>query len=256
MGLIYPVKKVYITQDWGVNRDNYSKFGLLGHNGIDLRAFLPSGERCYEGGKSEVFAPHDGKIIENSFDSSYGWYSKIENDKEGSILAHFHSKSACVVGSYVLAGDLIGYQGTTGNSTGIHLHWGYYPKPRNKASGYSGTINQLLIMNDTNSQNKAPKTILVDLSDWEKMHKNSLSLDEITDFLSLERNSDGKVVTSAVQGLINDKIKLAEDLKLCQNEPKQIKIDKSIEVAGTKWEINGLNVQSDGLMIANYQKIS
>lgn len=138
-----PVKKIYITQKFGVNPDAYAKFGLKGHNGIDYRAFLPNGERCYEGGKSEVFAPHDGKIIENVFDANgYGWYVKIENDNEGSVLAHFSSQSPLKVGTNVQEGHFIGFQGTTGNSTGIHLHWGYYKKPRDRSNGYGGFINQ------------------------------------------------------------------------------------------------------------------
>lgn len=138
-----PVKKEYITQKFGVNAAAYAKFGLKGHNGIDYRAFLPNGDRCYEGGKSEVFAPHDGKIIENVLDANgYGWYIKIENDKEGSVLGHFHTQSPCKVGSSVSEGQLVGYQGTTGNSTGIHLHWGYYKFPRDRQNGYAGFINQ------------------------------------------------------------------------------------------------------------------
>lgn len=138
-----PVKKEYITQKFGVNAAAYAKFGLKGHNGIDYRAFLPSGERCYEGGKSEVFAPHSGKIIENVLDANgYGWYIKIENDKEGSVLGHFHTQSPCKVGSSVSEGQLVGYQGTTGNSTGIHLHWGYYKFPRDRQNCYAGFINQ------------------------------------------------------------------------------------------------------------------
>lgn len=138
-----PVKKIFITQKFGANPSSYSKFGLKGHNGIDYRAFLPNGERCHEGGKSEVFAPHDGKIIENTLDAKgYGWYVKIENTKEGSVLGHFSAHSPCKIGTMVKEGQLIGYQGTTGNSTGIHLHWGYYKIPRDRANGYAGFINQ------------------------------------------------------------------------------------------------------------------
>ena len=138
-----PVKKIYITQVFGVNKANYIKFGLQGHNGEDFRAFLPNGERCYEGGKSEVFSPHDGEVIENVFDANgYGWYTKIENDIEGSLLGHFSSQSPLLVGTKVKEGQLVGYQGTTGNSTGIHLHWGYYRKPRDRNNGFNGYINQ------------------------------------------------------------------------------------------------------------------
>lgn len=138
-----PVKKEYITQEFGANPAAYKRFGLNGHNGIDLRAFLINGDRCYAGERSPVYAPHDGKIIENAYDASgFGNYVKIENDKEGSVLAHFSSKCKLNVGDTVKMGDFIAYQGTTGNSTGIHLHWGYYKKPRDRSNGYNGFINQ------------------------------------------------------------------------------------------------------------------
>ena len=143
MSLIHPVKKVYITQKWGVNADIYKRFGLSGHNGVDYRIFSEAGNRAVYG---RSFAPHDGKIIEAYNDGAgYGWYVKIENDKEGSILAH-HKELLVKIGDTVEQGDMIGITDNTGWSTGPHLHWGYYLKPRNKANGYSGTINQLLLI--------------------------------------------------------------------------------------------------------------
>jgi hypothetical protein len=139
----YPVKKVFITQEFGANPANYAKWGYKGHNGIDYRAFNPDGSRCYVGGKSEVFAPHSGKIIENAMDANgYGWYTKIENAVEGSILAHFSEKCSRAIGENVNEGDFLAFQGTTGNSTGIHLHHGYYRHPRNRQNGYGGMIDQ------------------------------------------------------------------------------------------------------------------
>jgi murein DD-endopeptidase MepM/ murein hydrolase activator NlpD len=138
-----PVKKEYVTQIFGANPAAYAQFGYKGHNGIDFRAFLSNGDRCYLGGQSEVFSPHDGKIIENALDTNgYGWYVKIESAIEGSVMGHFSSQSPKAVGTMVKEGDFIGYQGTTGNSTGIHLHWGYYKHPRDRQNGYGGFINQ------------------------------------------------------------------------------------------------------------------
>ena len=138
-----PVKKIYITQIFGANPSNYAKFGLKGHNGIDFRAFLPNGERCYESGKSEVFAPHSGKVIECAFDASgSGIYVKIEDATQGSVLAHLSSLPKVNIGDTVKQGQFVGFQGTTGNSTGIHLHWGWYPIPRNRNNGYNGYENQ------------------------------------------------------------------------------------------------------------------
>lgn len=138
-----PVKKIYVTQKFGVNRQNYSQFGYLGHNGIDFRAFLPNGERCYVGGKSEVFLPHSGQITVNAFDvGGYGYYIKIGEGYQTSILAHFSERSPLKVGEFYQAGTFCGYQGTSGNSSGIHLHWGWYRNPRNSSNGYGGYQNQ------------------------------------------------------------------------------------------------------------------
>ena len=134
----YPVRKVYLTQGWGENPDIYSRFGLKGHNGIDLRVFDNNGNRAISG---DLIAPHDGKIIEASLDSDgYGWYYKIENDVEGSILGH-NKQLLFKVGDTVEEGQLIAYTDNTGWSTGAHVHWGYYRKPRDRGNGYSGTCD-------------------------------------------------------------------------------------------------------------------
>lgn len=126
------------TQDWNDKRyrANYSQFGIMGHNGEDYGT--PSGTR--------IVAPHGGKIIEATFDSGYGNYVKIEDQYQGSVLAHL-SKISCKVGDTLIEGDEIGLSGNTGNSTGPHLHWGYYRLPRNRENGFLGYIDQSDWMN-------------------------------------------------------------------------------------------------------------
>lgn len=170
--LIHPVKKVFITQGFGANPDVYKRFGYKGHNGVDYRAFLPNGERTTEGGKSEVFAPHSGRVIENGWDpDGYGWYVKIENEKEGSILAHFSQKGP-EVGTELKQGDFVSYQGTTGFSSGIHLHWGYYHIPRDRQNGYGGMIDQIPFINTEVNMDEINK-LKADLAESEK-HKTNL----------------------------------------------------------------------------------
>ncbi len=131
-----------LTQEWGnkleINGvDIYGEYGLLGHNGIDWG--LPNG--------TPIHAPHSGKILERAYDSGgYGEYIKIQNEAQGSILAHLQRKFVVSVGQEVGEGEHIGYSNNTGNSTGPHLHWGYYTLPRDRSNGYSGTINQLPII--------------------------------------------------------------------------------------------------------------
>lgn len=144
--MIWPYRGNYtITQKFGLNPDMYKKFGLLGHNGIDIG--LPTG--------TQVIAPHDGKITEIYNDlQGYGNYIKMENAKEGSVLAHLQSFQ-CKVGDMVSEGQPIALSDNTGNSTGPHLHWGYYLFPRNRNNGYNGYIDQLpLIRQDVTISQK------------------------------------------------------------------------------------------------------
>ena len=135
--MIYPYRGSFtLTQPFGVNKANYVQFGLLGHNGLDYG--LPS--------NTQVIAPHDGKVIETAFDATgYGNYLKIENAKEGSVLAHLASFQV-KVGDTVSQGQPVALSNNTGNSTGSHLHWGYYLFPRDRTNGYAGFINQLPLL--------------------------------------------------------------------------------------------------------------
>ena len=122
-----------LTQGFGENPAAYAKFGMKGHNGLDYG--LPTG--------TQVIAPHSGKVIEATNDpTGYGNYLKIENAKEGSVLAHLQTFQV-KVGDMVSEGQPIALSNNTGNSTGPHLHWGYYLFPRNRQNGYAGFIDQI-----------------------------------------------------------------------------------------------------------------
>lgn len=121
-----------ITQGFGGNPEAYKKFGLKGHDGIDFA--LPTG--------TEVVAPHEGIVTAVKFDAGgYGNYIKIEGSGEGSVLAHL-LVSFVKEGERVGEGQKVGLSDNTGNSTGPHLHWGYFRIPRDKTNGYAGYIDQ------------------------------------------------------------------------------------------------------------------
>lgn len=84
------------------------------HTGIDYG--------CPE--KTEILASADGIVMFAGRDSSgYGKYVIIQHDSERSTLYAHLFKVLVVIGEKVTQGQLIGLSGTTGNSTGPHLHF-------------------------------------------------------------------------------------------------------------------------------------
>jgi len=82
------------------------------HSGYDLAA--PHG--------ANIYAMYDGKVTTASYDSGYGNYI-ILTHKNGFQTLYAHcSKLLCESGDSIDAGDVIALVGSTGNSTGAHLH--------------------------------------------------------------------------------------------------------------------------------------
>lgn len=105
-----------------INGDVSSSFGervhpITGgygfHKGIDLA--LNSGENIY--------AIHDGVVIESKYDQWNGNYIKIKHDNDiVSVYCHC-SKRFVEKGTVVRGGEVIALVGSTGQSTGPHLHF-------------------------------------------------------------------------------------------------------------------------------------
>ncbi len=123
----YPVTQKFGNKLILNGKDYYAQFGLKGHNGLDFGT--PNGV--------EIVAPIAGDVIEAAFDSGYGNYVKIENDKEGALVAHLE-KIEVRVGFHVEEGDLLGISDNTGTSIGPHCHLGWFKKPRDRNNGYNG----------------------------------------------------------------------------------------------------------------------
>ena len=84
------------------------------HTGIDLPA--KSG--------TKIFAVNDGTVVLAKY---YGGYGNCVMVNHGggivTLYAHMKSTPPVKVGQKVKAGDVVGYVGTTGSSTGNHLHF-------------------------------------------------------------------------------------------------------------------------------------
>lgn len=83
------------------------------HKGIDLAA--PTG--------TPVYATADGVVTKAKWFSSYGLYISIDHSADLETRYAHLSKLAVESGEHVKKGELIGYVGSTGRSTGPHLHY-------------------------------------------------------------------------------------------------------------------------------------
>ena len=82
------------------------------HTGIDIPA--PGG--------TPIQASKGGQVVTSAYHSSYGNYVVIDHGNGNSTLYAHMSSRAVSEGQMVSQGQVIGYVGTTGSSTGNHLH--------------------------------------------------------------------------------------------------------------------------------------
>jgi hypothetical protein len=103
-----------VSQWFGDNPASYAPFGLAGHNGNDYPAWEgtpvlaanPGIVRCYDQGTT-----------------GYGRYLTVDNVRYWTLEGHL-SDWKVRDGARVNRGDVVGFSGNTGNSTGPHVHLG------------------------------------------------------------------------------------------------------------------------------------
>lgn len=106
-----PLPEGVLTSAYGMRVSPISGEELF-HKGIDLAA--PQG--------TPVYACKSGEVLSASTDNVYGNFIILQHENNmQSVYAHL-SKFAVSEG-YVRSGTIIGYVGTTGLSTGPHLHF-------------------------------------------------------------------------------------------------------------------------------------
>lgn len=116
--LSWPVDTVYITQNFGVTSASGRLYTSGSHNGTDFRAAI--GTRVKSAGAGIVEGVGDTDPVCPG--ASYGKWVFIRYDN-GLASAYGHlSLISATAGQRVKAGDVVGYSGSTGYSTGPHLH--------------------------------------------------------------------------------------------------------------------------------------
>lgn len=96
--------RAYITSFWGDGR---------GHKGIDISS--PKG--------TDVYAALDGTVTYSGWQNGYGYIVIIKHSDTVSTAYAHNSKLIAKVGDKVTQGQVISKVGSTGDSTGNHLHF-------------------------------------------------------------------------------------------------------------------------------------
>ena len=120
-----PLSSLVVTSPFGPRVDPTGTAGTY-HDGIDFAGSM----------NQSVFAAKGGSVVMTGFDGSAGNYVIIKHD-DGMYTYYLHLNQGLVsAGQSVSSGTVIGLMGTTGNSTGVHLHFGMASTPY-----WSGFVN-------------------------------------------------------------------------------------------------------------------
>lgn len=107
-----PLEGIKLTSSFGMR--NHPVLGQRrAHKGIDLGA--PTG--------TPVYATADGVISRADWFSSYGLYVAIEHGGDIQTRYAHMSRLNVAAGQRVKKGEIVGFVGSTGRSTGPHLHY-------------------------------------------------------------------------------------------------------------------------------------
>lgn len=112
-----PINGARLSSSFGNRKHPVLGYNKL-HKGTDFAA--PTG--------TPIYAAGNGKVVNYGPNGTYGNFAKVQH-ANGYTTAYAHmSRFAKGVskGSYVKQGQVIGYVGTTGRSTGPHLHYEVY----------------------------------------------------------------------------------------------------------------------------------
>ncbi len=111
---LVPVDYTQISSPFGMRKHPISG-EYKHHNGVDLWAPGINGK--------PIYASRGGYVSLAGWYGSGGWTVKIQHDSVFTSIYMHMTHFIVSEGDYVAAGQIIGYVGTTGGSTGPHLHF-------------------------------------------------------------------------------------------------------------------------------------
>lgn len=135
--LSWPLDKIFITQYFGKTADSKRLYVSGTHNGVDFRASRGTPVKAALSGVVEGI----GNTDEQKGCYSYGKWILVEHPNGLSTLYAHLDLIKVSPGQKVATGEVIGYSGNTGYSTGPHLHLTVYASQGVQIQKYSSSIN-------------------------------------------------------------------------------------------------------------------
>jgi len=114
--------KYIVTTDF-IDDDYNNQFGYY-HYAVDLVGYIDD-----DNTDVPVVTLYDGvvySVCEDTSNAGYGVIMYYEQMNIYVLYCHFAYLPVVEVGQELVAGDILGIQGTTGHSTGIHLHIAFF----------------------------------------------------------------------------------------------------------------------------------
>ncbi|MCX6752191.1 MAG: peptidoglycan DD-metalloendopeptidase family protein [Candidatus Nomurabacteria bacterium] len=120
--LSWPLDSIHITQMFGKTVDSVRLYASGSHSGVDFRASIGTPVKAMADGTVLGFGNTDDTCVGTSFGK---WIFIKYNDGLASAYGHL-SLIKVSEGQQVKRGEIVGYSGNTGHTTGPHLHVAVY----------------------------------------------------------------------------------------------------------------------------------
>ena len=121
--------RYYLSSNYGWRNSPFNAGTRTFHGGIDMAV----------GTGTPIYAALDGTVTAVGYNATYGNYVIITHHSGYKTLYGHMKATACKKGNFVYTNTVIGYVGSTGMSTGPHLHFTVYKNGK--------TINPLTVLN-------------------------------------------------------------------------------------------------------------
>lgn len=139
-------------RDWNCGTRTYDLSSGYNHGGMDIYLW-PFDMNMMDAGQAEIIAAADGIILakeDGNFDKNCAmgtgqWNAVYLKHTDGTVTWYGHMKNgsltAKAVGAAVTKGEYLGTVGSSGSSTGPHLHFEVHDAGGNVVDPYNGTCN-------------------------------------------------------------------------------------------------------------------